>query len=168
MRMHDDDPQLVDGFLSDKPLHCEVIMFARHDEKSQPLRPGWAEMNGNSVLVNGRPLNGNVSADATQKVVSIGDWSPPVGAGVRVSGALVWDTGHGEDRGEKLELHPLYALDIVTATGIDDLTGAWAMNDGGTCYIRQLGSKIWFFAMPPFCNPSYATVFQGTLNGNTI
>jgi hypothetical protein len=49
-------------------LHLEVIMFgrgakncgdiARYNES--PSLPGWQELNGNSVLLNGRPINGQV------------------------------------------------------------------------------------------------------------
>jgi hypothetical protein len=46
-------------------LHLEAIMFARDASCSEPeqyntaaLLPGWQEMNGDSVLINGRPLDG--------------------------------------------------------------------------------------------------------------
>jgi hypothetical protein len=56
------------------PVHCELIMFARHEKYGTALRPGWAEVNGNSVLINGRPLNGNVVIDPGGNVVSLGNW----------------------------------------------------------------------------------------------
>ena len=150
------------------PVHCELIMFARHEKNGAALRPGWAEMNGNSVLINGRPLNGDVRIDSAQDVTSLGIWHALVGSQIRVTGALAWDIGHAP-RGDRLEIHPVYALDIITSTGAENLSGAWAVKDKGTCYIRHLpDNTIWFFWMPALGDVSFATVFNGALNGNRI
>jgi hypothetical protein len=61
------DPQnfLAKVNASSGRLHLEPIMFGRNASCSQQgsfnsptLLPGWQEMGGDSVLINGRPLNG--------------------------------------------------------------------------------------------------------------
>jgi hypothetical protein len=55
-----------------------------------------------------------------------------------------------------------------------DLTGVWRANDGGTYWIRQIGStKIWwvgFSGSPdtPTMGRSFSNVFTGTIVGTTI
>lgn len=50
------------------------------------------------------------------------------------------------------------------ASGAADLTGTWMGNDGGTYYVRQMGSVIaWFGERKTFSN-----VFVGTRSGSTI
>lgn len=44
-------------------LHCEMIMFGRDAEGKTTYLPGWAETGGNSILVNGAPINANVTMD---------------------------------------------------------------------------------------------------------
>ena len=43
---------------SEAYMGLETIMFGRYNASTTPLLPGWAEADGNSVLVNGRPING--------------------------------------------------------------------------------------------------------------
>jgi hypothetical protein len=65
-------------------------------------------------------------------------------------------------------MHPVYAVDFIDAVGSDDLSGAWATSDGGTCYIRQIFTTVWFLWLRPYRDRRYATVFRGRLDGVTI
>ena len=44
---------------SEAYMGLETIMFGRYSASTTPLLPGWAEADGNSVLVNGQPINGS-------------------------------------------------------------------------------------------------------------
>jgi hypothetical protein len=77
------DPQnfLAKVNASSGRLHLEPIMFGRNASCSQPgsfnspaLLPGWQEMGGDSVLINGRPLNG-----ALELELDPGHTRPPCG-----------------------------------------------------------------------------------------
>jgi hypothetical protein len=52
--------------------------------------------------------------------------------------------------------------------GPQDLTGVWKCDDGGKYYIRQLGSKLWWYGEQNPSNPSWSNVMEGTLSGDTI
>jgi len=74
------------------------------------LLPGWADANGNSVLINGRSMNGNLRSPSPQPSatcdfiqpcprfdplgIQIGNLSLIDGAYVRITGALILDCGH--------------------------------------------------------------------------
>lgn len=46
---------------SDAYMGSETIMYGKHDASASSLLPGWADADSNSVLLNGRPINGNAS-----------------------------------------------------------------------------------------------------------
>jgi hypothetical protein len=174
-------------------LHLEAITFGRNASCGEPddygdpaLMPGWQETGGDSVLINGRPLNGALQMQPIPgqdppplQVGSLGGKSIGVGALVRVTGALVLDCGHfrwtdpfdscGEDDDyQNQEIHPIYAIDVIDATSRDNLTGAWGDNLGMTYYVNQVGDTVWWFGMGPFRNGSFAQVFQGVATNGTI
>lgn len=167
-------------------VHAEAIMFGRTAEcgdggyDSPPLLPGWQEENGDSVLVNGRPLNGDITSGneipGAGVTGRLAHKALQIDQRVRVSGVLALDCGHGATRPchedepdvQNLEIHPVYAIDIVDTRAPEDLSGAWAISDGGTCYVHIVGSTVWMLALPPFRNRSYATVFRGTLNADVL
>jgi hypothetical protein len=126
----------IEHKLRDAQIEGEILMFGRAADcgddgadTADPLFPGWAERApGSSVLFNGRRIRVIVPAG------SGGPPSPPnfatelsFGDPVRVTGALVFDTGHDG----KLEIHPVYAIDKITATFSANLSGAWADADRG-------------------------------------
>ena len=50
-----------------------------------------------------------------------------------------------------------------------DLTGAWHANDMGTYYLRQTeGNKLWWLGLSRDQGRTFANVFQGTIDGNSI
>ncbi|HYL27028.1 MAG TPA: hypothetical protein VEW74_04280, partial [Candidatus Nitrosotalea sp.] len=179
---------------SDGKLHLEVIMFGRDASCSEPesynnpaLLPGWQEMNGDSVLINGRPLNGALQTqDPGQpppplQVTAISGHAVDIIDSVRVTGALVLDCGHTGDLGTLFdrcqasnagyanqEMHPIYAIDIINATPQENLSGVWGDNYGMTYYVSQVGDTVWWFGMGPFRNGNFAQVFAGVTTDGTI
>jgi len=131
--------------------------------------PGWAERApGSSVLFNGRRIHVIVPAG------SGGPPSPPnfvtelsFGDPVRVTGALVFDTGHD---GDKLEIHPVYAIDKITATFSANLSGAWADDVGNTFYLRHdpADNSVWYAAISPLGWGGYGQVFHGTFHPRQV
>jgi hypothetical protein len=169
--------------------------FQHH--KDPPLLPGWQEQRGNSVLLNGRPINGQLEllGDPETATSSVGSLlGRKVGIDtnlfVRVTGVLVLDCGHYdaahpdqstgdiglyrpcyEDDLEQhnIEIHPVYAIDIIDNTPSDDLSGTWSDDDGKTYYIRELDDNIvWGLGVSPFRDHSFARVFQGIKQDQTI
>jgi hypothetical protein len=148
--------------------------------------PGWQETGGDSVLINGRPLNGAlqmqpiISQDPPPlQVAAIGGKAVRVLDFVRVTGALVLDCGHfrwtdpfdscGEDDDyQNQEIHPIYAIDVIDATNQDNLSAVWGDNFGKTYYVRQVGDVVWWFGMGPFRDGGFAQVFEGVATGGTI
>ncbi|MEH2303592.1 MAG: hypothetical protein V7K88_32640 [Nostoc sp.] len=49
-----------------------------------------------------------------------------------------------------------------------NLTGKWQANDGGTYYIRQIGTQVWWYGEYSPTNPAFSNVFNGTINNNQI
>jgi hypothetical protein len=43
-----------------------------------------------------------------------------------------------------------------------DLTGTWHADDGGTYYIRQIGSEVWWFGENDKVSPSFSNVAHGS------
>jgi hypothetical protein len=144
-------------------VEAEMVMFA-HDgpDGHQTLLPGWADLDGNSVLLNGTPINGRVGGALTYSPLGI---SPPVGTCVRVTGPLVIDKGHPQ---RQLEIHPVYAMDIIEVGGWDDITGVWGDTDGLSYYLHLVGHHVWVFITAPFHRDDVLAVFQGLRNGNMI
>ena len=167
-----------EGYIRGKlavPIEAEIIMFGRpadcgaeHAETSAPQFPGWAERAGGSaVLFNGRPIQvvvpgnaGDVPAEPSfLTALSFGD-------PVRVTGALVFDSGHGSDDPDKLEIHPVYSVDKITATFSADLSGAWTDDVGNTYYLRHdpADNSVWYAGMSPLGRGAYGQVFRGTFH----
>lgn len=181
------DPQIIQEKLKYNPegenvLHLEVIMFGRGAScgdvalyNESPALPGWQEQNGNSVLLNGRPINGhvvsgdNVPGQNEFYGQTLVDPKYEIVAGktlLRVTGVVVLDCGHydfpdftpcyDENKAIALakfnqEIHPVYAIDIVNATSSDDLSGTWSDDEGRTFYLRQFGDNtLWGLGMSPF------------------
>ncbi len=172
-------------------IHLELIMFARNASCAQPdsfdgpaLLPGWQEMGGDSVLINGRPLNGAIETAPDPghtppplQVTSLGGKAIGVFDRVRLTGVLALDCGHGfmTDRCQasnpsynNQEIHPVYAIDLIDATSQENLTGVWGDNFGMTYYLAQVGDIVWWFGMGPFRNNALAQVFQGVAANGTI
>jgi hypothetical protein len=183
--------------VSNSYLHLELIMFGRDASCSEPasyndpaLLPGWQEMNGDSVLINGRPLNGALQTQPDPghsppplQVTAIGGQPIPILTPVRVTGALVLDCGHSDwtspgswfDRCQtsnpdyaNQEIHPVYAIDFLNATSQENLTGVWGDNYGMSYYVSQVGDTVWWFGTGPFRNGSFAQVFVGVTTDGTI
>ena len=173
-------------------FHTETIMFGRtnneDDCRATPnmLLPGWMETEGNSVLFNGQPVDGNVvrvtigvspgqpPAPPTVGFRVIGANGIPVtvalraGMRVRVTGVVNLDEhaeGPPDFRGGP-EVHPVYAIDVLQdfrqPRADTDLTGVWHGNDGGTYYLRQLGNEIWWLGLSRDQGRTFANVFHGT------
>ena len=157
-------------------IEGEILMFGRSADcgdngadTADPLFPGWAERTaGSSVLFNGRPIYVVVPGDGGSPP------SPPnfltelaFGDPVRVTGAMVFDTGHG---GDKLEIHPVYAIDKITATFSADLSGGWADDVGNTYYLRHdlIDNSVWYAAISPLGYGGYGQVFQGTFHPRQV
>ena len=169
-------------------LHLEVIMFGQTAEcgddpstfNNPPLLPGWQEANGNSVLLNGQPISGNVGigpqVGGSYSVNSVLGMTIAIGTSLRVTGVLVLDCGHGITRPcdesdrttHNQEIHPVYAIDIINPTPSDDLSGVWADDDGRTYYVRQFGVTLWWLGMGPFRDHTFGRVFLGTVQNQTI
>jgi hypothetical protein len=49
-----------------------------------------------------------------------------------------------------------------------DLTGRWQGNDGGTYYIRHIGSGIWWYGEQAPENPGWSNAAQGNVGGNVV
>jgi len=83
---------------------------------------------------------------------------------VRVTGALVFDTGHWDDDPDKLEIHPVYSVDKITATFSANLSGAWTDDVGNTYYLRHdpADNSVWYAGVSPLGRGAYGQVFRGT------
>ncbi|MBI1743222.1 DUF11 domain-containing protein [Candidatus Acetothermia bacterium] len=178
-------PQLIQNKLLDlgrvNIMHPELIMYGRPSAipllkdcsgKLAPLLPGWMEGGANSVLLNGRPVSKfgglhQTMQDAVDK-----------GNRVRVTGFLATDChgafGDCEDSDAKVEIHPVYSIDVIQNFITEprnfaaNLTGVWAADDVGTYYVRQIGSTVWWLGLSRDRGRTFANVFQGTIQGNTI
>ena len=62
-------------------------------------------------------------------------------------------------------MHPaMPAQPLISLT----LTGKWRCNDGGTYFIRQAGSSLWWYGQSPDGGRTWANVFHGRIDGNRI
>jgi hypothetical protein len=170
-----------------------MVMFGRGARCDQPDRfddpplvPGWNERDGNSVLINGRPVTAlrldpiDGFDSVPSRVVLINGKVMSAGTLVRVSGPLVLDCGHlewsdpfdscREDDFDvaNQEIHPVYAIDVVDATPRVNLSGVWGDNLGMTYYVRHIADSIWWFGMGPVRETAFGQVFRGTLKDRTI
>jgi hypothetical protein len=165
-------------------LHVESIMYGGTTEcgdEGAPVieLPGWQQPGANGVLLNGQPIAGQlemVDRDAdSARVNSIRGRTIRFGTGVRVTGILVLDCGHGathpcdEDNAGKQnqEIHPVYALDLLQDWSLPrpfaNLTGVWGANDAGTYYVREIGPTVWWLGLSVDEGRTFANVFRGTL-----
>jgi hypothetical protein len=172
-------------------VHPELVMYARTADRDHclavvpPLLPGWMETGGNSVLLNGHPINGQVDhgnrigVEELWEVPHILGRSIPPGSRVRVTGALTLDC-HGffdpcsddDPEEQNVEIHPVYLIDVIQDWNLPrpnaNLTGVWSSNDVATYYLRQLANTVWWFGMSRDRGLTYANVFRGVINGDTI
>jgi hypothetical protein len=86
-------------------FHCEHMMYGREntdddDDCNAPARvllPGWKENSGDSILVNGRPIAGNVTSgvvDDSSNYLRFEIGFLGLGQQVRVTGVVTYDQGH--------------------------------------------------------------------------
>jgi hypothetical protein len=132
-------------------------------ETALPCFPGWAERAvGSAVTCNGKPvhviippLTGPPGAPDFLAELSFDD-------PVRVTGALVFGLGSNTGR---LEIHPVYAVEKITATFTRDLSGAWADDVGNTYYLRHdlTDDTVWYAAISPLGGGGFGQVFRGRL-----
>jgi len=160
-------------------FHCEIMMYAREEVDRSPTDylPAWLARDGNSVLANGRPINGNIApgegltfyvGPRGQQAVSLAE-----GAYVRVTGVVARDDGHWNSDSAP-EIHPVYAIDVVQdfrrrpLIANINLTGAWGADDIGTYYLRQIGNTLWWLGLSRDQGRTFANVFHGTVSGELI
>lgn len=152
------------------PIEAAILMFGRSAdcgdqgaETALPCFPGWAELAaGSSVTFNGKPIHVVVpplTGDPPSEPNFLAGLS--FGDPVRVTGALV--SGAGSPG--KLEIHPVYAVERITATFAADLSGAWADDVGNTYYLRHdlTDDSIWYAAVSPLGGGAFGQVFRGSL-----
>lgn len=46
---------------------------------------------------------------------------------------------------------------------IQDLTGTWQADDGGTYYLHQTSNTLWWYGEATATNPSFSNVFMGSI-----
>jgi len=147
-------------------VHPEMIMFSGKDNstsnKPTELLPGWAQTGGNSILLNGRPLNANVAINSSVSASQICGITPEVFGNVRVTGAMVIDKNHDHP----LEIHPVYAFDFINASNRQDIRGVWGDQNGNTYYVHNVFGTIWMLITRPFRDHTFAAVFRGLLSGS--
>lgn len=154
------------------PIAGAILMFGRSAdcgdqgaETALPCFPGWAERAvGSAVTFNGKPIHvvvpplagGPHGEPDFLAELSFGD-------PVRVTGALVSGLGGGSPG--KLEIHPVYAVEKITATFARDLSGAWADDVGNTYYLRHdlSDDTVWYAAVSPLGRDAFGQVFRGSL-----
>jgi len=183
--------------------HAELTMYNRtananqcaHGDDYPSLLPGWADGGGNSVLINGQPLNGAdfsrvvigteaqvfTNGNASSNVERVLDWTlvPPESLArcratqakcltldqpVRITGVLALD----EHSGNKVEIHPVYSIDIIQPTLGAPLTGIWGADDDATYYVRHIGNAVWWLGLSRDRGLTFANVFHGILQGNGL
>jgi hypothetical protein len=167
--MSENHIETVKAKLADPMIHPEVVMFARPEDGSVTLLPGWSEVGANSVLLNGVPLQANFDRSPNQSV----DWlgigadakTPRPGDRVRVTGVLSIDNGHSNSL---LEIHPVYCLDVIDATARDDWSGVWGDSNRCTYYVHQVLNSFWMLITTPLRDFSLAVVFQGDLQPDGV
>jgi hypothetical protein len=161
------------------PVEGAILMFGRSAdcgdqgaETALPCFPGWAERTaGSAVIFNGKPIH---------VVVPAPGGGPPgepdfltelsFGDTVRVTGALVFDTSHGSGNQGKLRIHPVYAIEKITASFARDLSGAWADDAGNTYYLSHdlTDETVWYAAISPLGREAFGQVFRGTFHPRQV
>jgi len=151
--------------------------------------PGWADTGGSSVLMNGRPMDGNdydkvgidtagpgfegnrTSCDQMFESDHYACWVDNIRSFVinpdqlvRLTGVLALDDHARDKDGGRIEIHPVYSIDVVNATPSANLTGVWAGTDHGTYFVRQLGppaASMWWLGLSADRGRTFANVFHG-------
>jgi hypothetical protein len=202
------DPRTIYGKLrwcrehqgqGEERIHCEMVMYGVTSEDNVyiHLYPGWADSQGNSILVNGRPVNGALEiggpaiapgGDPGERyLVGLGGHTlPPDGSYVRVTGVLALDCGHlewfplegsacYEDPDDEkdmshdnVEIHPVFGVDLINATPTANLSGTWAAENGDTIYLHQVGETVAGLRLPPLGAGNAVTVLHGIRQGDAI
>lgn len=67
-----------------------------------------------------------------------------------------------------LALVCIFSIGTVAFGFSGDLTGVWKGNDGGTYYIRQIGTQIYWYGEQSPENPGWAHVAVGKISDNRI
>jgi hypothetical protein len=172
-------------------LHIESIMFGgttecREEGTTYYLLPGWQQPGAQSVLLNGRPIAGQLDfsdtgrSDGAFTIHSLLGRTPKIGDRVRLTGILALDCGHGWEHDcdedvastQDQEMHPLYAIDFIQDFTFRQLgallTGVWSANDAGTYYVHQIGNTVWWLGLSADEGKSFANVFRGTLQNGQV
>jgi len=170
-------------------IGVETVMYGRAAEcgdndhyDSPPLLRGWQEKRVNSVRINGRSINGQLavfpSEDPYQRgVFEIAGFhlhprtNVSEGTKLRITGPMILD-GHGffdrfhEDDPDvhNVEIHPVYAIDVIQSTFQTNLTGVWSDLNDGTYYIREYNGHVWWFGLDRDPGPAISSMFSGYLN----
>jgi hypothetical protein len=154
------------------PIAGAILMYGRSAdcgdqgaETALPCFPGWAERAvGSAVTFNGKSIH-VVVPPLARSPASEPNFLTELSYGdpVRVTGALVSGLGGG-NRG-KLEIHPVYSVEKITATFAVDLSGAWADDAGNTYYLRHdlSDDTVWYAAISPLGSGGFGQVFRGNL-----
>lgn len=170
----EDDAQRIRDKLNLPPvpiIHPEMVMFAHKDDDASIAQlPGWAEFNGNSVLLNGNPIDGNILRSENSTDDMSVSWlpianQPQPGNRVRVTGVVSIDKGHDDSY---LEIHPVYGIDVIDPTPRDDLSGVWGDSNRFTYYLHVVLNKFWMLITTPYRDLSFVAVFQGVLERDGV
>jgi hypothetical protein len=152
------------------PTEAAILMFGRSAdcgdqgaETALPCFPGWAERAaGSAVTFNGKPIH-VVVPSLTGGPPGEGNFLAELSFGdpVRVTGALVLGAGNPG----RLKIHPVYAVEKITATFARDLSGAWADEAGNTYYLSHdlIDDSVWYAAVSPLGGRAFGQVFRGSL-----
>ncbi|MFF2542562.1 hypothetical protein ACFVUY_08355 [Kitasatospora sp. NPDC058063] len=121
--------------------------------------PGWRQRDGNSVLLNGRPLNGYVSTEPDGTAL-LRDHRLAPGTRVRVCG-LMDRTPVDPGQPAPAVLRPVHSIDVVQPVARGNLSGIWTSDDGGTYYVRHLGDTVWWLGMSHDRGHTFTNVLSG-------
>jgi hypothetical protein len=80
---------------------------------------------------------------------------------VWVAVGIGWPAGEGKIRVIRPE-------DACAGSLSVNLTGRWKCNDGGTYYIHQVGTKVWWYGESGDNGGSWTNVFQGEVEGDRV
>jgi hypothetical protein len=67
-----------------------------------------------------------------------------------------------------VEIHPVYAVDIITASDATTMTGVWGDSTGLTMYVHEIDGMVWGLAMGPYRSFLPVTAFLGKRTGNAV
>jgi len=128
-------------------IHAEGLMYGHTakcgaSDSGRTLLPGWADKGGNSILLNGQPIDANDNPDNLKPALAydantkknyqegllINGISIVPGVQIRITGVLILDCGHAdgfsrscfigqrysdEDNSQIQEIHPIYSIDVI-------------------------------------------------------